>query len=602
MTTFKQILEGKGETLVPLLHLSQMLTFIEGAGVEFYLLSDVNDSRKRFIDDLVGQNQLDLKTTQMAADMMLLGSILIWLRPTGRTYEIRYFPREQYRVYFDVDGVMESVEIIYSYTKRSKMNTAAIAYGTQANATQSPSSFSREQTSWVRIRLTDSTYERWDYDGTQPQFDSVDLKAPDVVAENSLGFIPCREVNNINYRGQKGKPEFADLQGQIESHNTQCEAIRNNLLAIANNPFITSLEENELFDVVGENPTSNSVAYAQGYRTAEQLDAERPFNSDRMGKKLKQVIGGFDPQSGDFLQQVQVSPLPPNQLGYVDEKERKLRLALGGTPEKGLESATETRIAYGAAITTACKKQKSLFTYGVCEILSMAILAEENLYLASGGAIGLDTAPLGLDRKVQWRTQPAFPPSDSAELNRSIIGRNKARVGVNQLECARANFPDKSDQEIKQMLAGGVPVEYLEMLCQTAQMLQNIYDPATGAPMTAIIPISQYLQNALQYAGQPGSTYLDTGTSGATRQLEQRSFDAASRLAARIFGKRSGVGTVGEGTSEPASTDAEQQLPAADAVVSDNAPNWVERNFPTFNAAATAVLNGVRSLGRPADS
>lgn len=598
MTTFKQILEGKGETLVPMLHLSQMLTFIEGGGVEFYLLSDVDDARKRFVDDLVAQNQLDLKVTQMVSDMMLLGSILLWLRPTGRAYEIRFFSRDQYRVYYDADGIMESVEIIYSYQRRSKTGTNAIAL----NQSSASPIFSREQTSWIKIRLTDKTYERWDYEGTQPQFDSGDfLKVPDVTAENSLGFIPCRECQNVNYRGQKGKPEFEELQGQIESHNTQCEAIRNNLIAIANNPFITSLEEDELFEVVGNDQNGQSVAYAQGYRTAEQLVAEKPFNSDRSGKKLKQVIGGFDPREGDFLQQVQVSPLPPNQLTYVDEKERKLRLALGGTPEKGLETATETRIAYGAAITTASKKQKSIFTYGICEIISMAILAEENLFLASQGAIGLPTAPLGLDRKVQWRTQPAFPPSDSAELNRSIIGRNKARVGVNQLECARANFPDKSDQEIKQMLAGGVPVEYLEMLCQTASMLQNIYDPATQLPMTAIIPITQYLQNALQYAGQPGATYLDTGTSGATRQLEQRSFDAASRLAARIFGgQRSGMGTVGEGTSEPASTDAEQQLPAVGSTVSDNS-NFFQRNFPTFSAAASAAINGIGSLVRSSD-
>jgi hypothetical protein len=591
MTTFKQILEGKGETLVPMLHLSQMLTFIEGGGVEFYLLSDLDDARKRFIDDIVAQNQLDLKTTQMASTMMLEGKLLLWLRPTGRTYEIRFFPKEQYETFYDADGVLESVEIIYSYKKRSKAGIGAIAQ----------SNFSREQLSWIKIRLTDTTYERWDSEGTKPNFNSSDfMQVPSATAENSLGFIPCREIQNINYRGQTGKSEFEELQGQIESHNSQCEAVRNNLLAIANNPFITSLEEEQIFEVVSETGHRDSVAYSQGYRTAEQIVSEQPFNSDRQGKRLKQVIGGFDPASGDFLQQVQVSPLPPNQLIYVDDKERKLRLALGGTPEKGLETATETRIAYGAAITTANKKQKALYSYGLCEILSMAILAEENLFLASQGAIGLPTAPLGLDRKVQWRIQPAFPPSDSAELNRSIIGRNKARVGVNQLECARANFPDKSDQEIKQMLAGGVPVEYLEMLCQTAQMLQNIYDPETGLPMTAIIPISSYLQNALQYAGQPGATYLDTGTSGATRKLEQRSFDAALKLAQRIFNPGR-VGELGKGASEPNVTDAEQQLPAEHSTVSDNNPGFFERNFPTFNSAATAAINGVSNLVRPSD-
>jgi hypothetical protein len=541
----------------------------------------------------------------MASDMMLSGRILIWLRPTGRTYDIRYYSKDRYRAYFDADGKMESVEIIYSYTRRSQTSFNLSTAGTPNTAASSVTS---GQQSWIKIRLTDTTYERWDYLGATPGFDNADfLKAPDSVAENTLGFIPCRECLNVNYRGEQGKPEFEDLQQQIEAHNSQCEAIRNNLLEICNNPFLTSLEEEDIFEQVGSDRTNASVAYGQGFRSAEELQAEKPFNSDLSGKKIKKVIGGFDPSQGDFFTQATVAPLPPNQLGYVEEKGRNLRIALGGTPEGGVETATETRIVYGRAYVTAAKKQKSLFKYGLCEILSMALLVEENLFLASGGTIGLSTAPLNLDRRVQWRIIPAFPPSDQAELNRSIIGRNKARTGVNQLECARANFPEKSDQEIKQMLAGGVPVEYLEMLLSTAMMLQQVTDPMTGLPLTTVIPIVDYIRNALQYAGQPGSDYLDTGTAGPTKQLEQRSFDAAKRVIEYLNAlqqQQQRVGSVGEEPDQSGAAlpvlDSEQNLPADGAIVSDNtdSTSFWQRNFPTFSTAASAAINGIRGLGR----
>lgn len=614
MTRFEEILRGKGESLVPMLHLTQMNTFIEGAGIEFYPLTDLQDIRKNFIDDLVESNQLANEVSGMASQMMLTGSILVWLRPDGRNYDIRYFPKEQYRIYFNDDAKMESVEIIYSYFKRSQQTL-----GMQQQTYTGGLSAGNEH--WIRIRLTSKTYERWDYGATKPTFDETQLtKVADSVAQNTLGYIPCVECQNVNYRGERGVGEFEELRGQIEAHNSQAEAIKQNLLGCSNNVFITSLDEDQIFEAIGAEAKTNSVAYASGFRTAEQTAEERGFNTSKEGKRIKMVIGGFNPGAGDFFQQVVVQPLPPNHLGFVDDKERKLRAALGGTDERGLETASETRIVFGKAYVTAAKKQRSLFTYGLCEIISMAILTEENLFLASEGKIGLATAAFSLDRKIKWRQQPAFPKSSSERLNEDIIGRNMARKGVNPLDVLRNTFSDKSDIELKQMLAGGLPIEYLEMLARTASILQGVFDPATGLPMTSVIPMTQYLQNALQYAGQPGTGYINTGTAGATVELEHESLAAARRVAERLglrptepttdpatgittsSGEQpdavlNGVsGSPGTSVAVPTQLDSEQSIPGAGSTVTDS-KSFFRRYFPTFSAAATAISNGVRGLG-----
>jgi hypothetical protein len=240
------------------------------------------------------------------------------------------------------------------------------------------------------------------------------------------------------------------------------------------------------------------------------------------------------------------------------------------------------RSQLGEVLATAAMKEKALFKYGFCALLEMAILAEENLFLATTGKLGLSTAQYNLNRKIKYRKGPIFSQGSREKLDNSIIGRNNARAGVNQMESLKEIFPEKSEEEIKAMLRGGFPTEYLRDLMSTIQVAQNIIDPKTGNPLTATIDFTQYITNALSY-GEPDN--IDIGTSGTTASLESAAYDAAVRTAAKLgFAAKSGGGDApgkskqsnavsnadgGKAATKPSTIDAEQPLPSGTGVFDD---------------------------------
>lgn len=564
------------KTLLTELHDVQILTFMEGQGLEFYPFSDIGSARKTFIDDLVERNKLDLRLRLCAHQMMSSGGVLLYLRPTGRTYDIRFYDRDGYRCYRDADGDLQEVAIRYGYPKRSQQSSL---YNT--NPMQSLGNFpsSEDNQSWVKIRLTKDTFERWDYT-SKPDWD--DRKIPDVTAENSLGFIPCIESLNYNNKGETGKPEYLDLKEEIEDLELLENSIRTNIRELCNNILITSLREEQLFEESQRD--KSSVAYASGFRTGKE-------KADTGKRQIKRVLPNFDRggdgEQGDFVSQVQISPLPSNQIAYVEDLSRRLRKALGGRDEREVTyTATEVRSQLGEVLATAAMKEKSLFKYGFCALLEMAILAEENLFLATKGKLGLSTAQYNLNRKIKYRKGPIFAQSAREKLDNSIIGRNNARAGVNQLESLKEIFPEKSEEEIKAMLRGGFPTEYLRDLMQSIQIAQGIIDPKSGQPLTAVIDFTQYITNALNY-GEPDN--IDIGTSGITASLESSAYDAAVRTAAKLgYSGTNNRGTTGKSqqsdavpnadggktaTKQPAAIDAEQPLPSATGIYNDKPTN-----------------------------
>lgn len=562
-------------TLVPMLHFQQMMVFTIGAGVEFYPKTDLDDIRKDFIDNLSDRIELNTKIPDMLREMMLSGSVLLWLRPNGREYEIRHFPKNRYRIYENTFGDKESVEIIYSYKKRQSL----LPNGLNKNLM------------WVKIRITKDSYEIWESEA-EPNLDGTTTKSPNS-SKNTLGFIPVKECPNVDCIGERGKGEFERLEGRIRRHDELSSGIVENLLDIASNPFLTSMEKEDIFD--SESTDWKGVAYAAGYRGVEDLTMANyggaPIRKKR--HKLKKFIGGFDPQQGDFLQQATVYPLPPNQLTYVEDFERKLRGALGGNDERGLETATEVQLVYAKSMMAANKKQLSLLKYGLCEIFSMAILAEESLYLASGGNLGLPTGTFDLDRQINFRVMPATPRSARDRLNEDIVGRNMARKGVSQLAVLRNTFPDKSDQELKAMLVGGVPTQYLQDVTSALMSLQSIIEPSTGLPLTAFVDSVSLIKEIFKYAGQPGSEYVDYDTSGATANLESDALDAARDTSAYL-GFRDGSDRLpadGSGNrSDSLPRESEQPFPRPGATV-----NFWRRNFPTFSSA----IDRIRGVEQP---
>src|SRR5438046_292327 len=118
MATLAEILAGQGESLVVHNHLQQMVTFARAGGIEFVAQTDSEGQRKAFIDRLVRKNRLKVRLKMMLVRMMKGGKLLLYLRPVADGYRIHDYPNDQYRAYYDANGDLESVLIIYSYKKR----------------------------------------------------------------------------------------------------------------------------------------------------------------------------------------------------------------------------------------------------------------------------------------------------------------------------------------------------------------------------------------------------------------------------------------------------------------------------------------------------
>lgn len=310
--------------------------------------------------------------------------------------------------------------------------------------------------------------------------------------------------------GELGESDFSRVKTHLEIHEEVTSGIIEKILEFCYNPLVTNKPASSMFVYGDDGATErNSAAYASGFT----VGTTSPKLKHR---KLKKVFGDFDPE--DRLEQLQINPIPQDHIIWADQYERQLREALGGILERGIETATESRVVYGKVAATAKDKQASLFRYGLCELFSFALLAEEAVYTATRGLQGIP--PMG-DRSVNYRVGAVFMPTANDTLNRSIVGRNLTEIGVNAKETMRWIFPDKTEGEIDQMVgSGGIPIRYLtqvmQMFLQANQTLINpitglpYVDPATGGTIAeTFIP---FILNALSYGQQFNTPPNQSGT------------------------------------------------------------------------------------------
>jgi hypothetical protein len=527
MATLPEILAGQGESLVVHNHLQQMITFARAGGVEFVSQTDQGGVRKTFIDRLVRKNRLKIRIKAMLVRLIKGGKMLLYLRSVKDGYRIHDYGKESYRAYYNSDGDLESVVIIYSYKKMDG---------------------SQERDRWVKLRITAQWIEKQEGDA-KPEFNQ-EYKSTEVFppVENSLGFIPCVEVlNPVPASDKEGVSDFEELAAKIEAHDDMVTAIVDNVDFFCHSPLLTSRDASEVSECTGGDPLHQSgVAFASGFRPAGAASTAAAPGRTRRSRRLKKVIGGID--EGEMFSQLDVNPVPADLLNFADEYESKLRKSMGGMLERSINTATETTIVYGEVMATAAEKQSALYTLGVCEILEMALYAEEMLFLASGGTIGLPD--LG-DRTVNWRAAPVFVESTNDINLRTISARNLMKfVGVSAKEALKYTFPGKSDSELDVMVGdGGFPSDYLstaiDMLTKLNSALDPltqlpITDPATGLPLSSLL--LPFIINNLNYGQQfnpepdndsPGSVDPNSAIAAALatfERLQQQQLDGVDGL------------------------------------------------------------------------
>lgn len=516
---------GNSESLVIQNHLAQLKLFGIRQGIELYPeQDDDNQVRRKFINALYKSNKVDLFLDVWWDWLLCKGQICFYLRPTGTSYRLYAFDKDQHKAYYNADGDLTEVVIVYSYEQRNESMPG--------------------QDKWIRLRITDTAIETYETDH-KPEFDyQMHQMAAPKTAVNTLGFIPCVVVPNyIRAAGQKGVGEFEWLRSQIESHDQMLRSIKENIKFFGNPTLVSSRSIGELTESgIGiEEASSNhrTVSSASGFYGSTNSTARRDPVTGNNGNgdsslRIRRVVGRV---AGDErFGYISPDPVSPDHSRYAAEYRENIHTALGGVDPLGVNTgatAYEIKSLYGRTAATAKKKAGHLYTHGLCKLFEMALGAEEKLFKASiatalstekemvspeniSDAIAIEALtnpelqkalakgnwqPVGLpplgDRTIQWRwLGPVFEDSPQDVLQKSIVVRNLEEVGVETLKALEFLFSDKTEKERLAMLTG---YPFREMQASGAALSQHlgIYSQlmSTPSPMDLKQPIGLTMNN-----------------------------------------------------------------------------------------------------------
>lgn len=540
------VLERTGDTstgkgLVISNHLAQMRLFGIRQGLELYPIVDKDGTRKRFVDKLYEENKLELFLDRIWDLFLCKGQILWYLRPTGDFYRIYHYGKDQFKAYYDGDGELAKVIIIYSYKTETDINNI-------------------DRKRWVRLEITKEKILQSESD-QQPNFSGPATMpmGPNIkVVENSLGFIPCVVANNyLVEAGQDGKGDFDWLKNQIETHEEMMVDIAGNLEFFGTPTLVTTRSAAEVTEAYGTGQR-NLATNSQQWVSASQGST---FKRDPRGgggrERIKRVMGGV--QSDERFGYILPDPISPDQARFANEYRQSLHAAMGGLDPVGISrdaTAFQIKSIYGTVAATARKKALHLYKYGLCKLVEMAVKSEEMAFkagLRQALAIEEDAPPMsdamcmaildvmgmspeeiksqkppdeivsivkkippdyrpsGLpplgDRSIGWKwLGPVFEDSPQDLVQRSIVVRNLEELGVETTEALGFLFPDKTEVERKQMLTGfpfremGQSASTLNQHLNILNQMLNLPSPnIPGAPLAAELNNMQAIQATIDH-------------------------------------------------------------------------------------------------------
>jgi len=493
------------DTMIVNSHLSQMKMFMLRQGVEFYPSQDTFGFRKKFLDQLIVENEIDCRLEGIVDDFLIDGKGLFYFRPIRDTYRLMWFSKENYRAYYDASGQLEEVELIYSFTVRDGLGVLSMP-GADGGSTR-----------YVKLRIKRDEIKET-ISTEKPSFDSAFSAGMLSAGQtrtliNSLGFIPAVEAfNTMRSTGMDATGEFDWLADQIVTHDDLVKNIRTNIHFFGNPTLVSSRPKQDLVESGDEEMTRPTISSQGGFYAGNRPSTRvsQPYGGGGGGGlKVPRIIANVEPT--DRLLYVTPDAVSGDQNLYARQYREEIRTALGGVDELGVSTgatAYEIKSLYGRAATTAKRRCRGLLTYGLCKLLALIIYHEEQIFRDSfSAAMGIEKpqAPIreefqnredfgvamqayeatlaeykqkleasiaeavqarqlppgvvGLipdgDRRIEWRWQgPVFEDSAEDILNASIVVRNLQELGVNSIEALRYLFPDKTDEERSAMLSG----------------------------------------------------------------------------------------------------------------------------------------------------
>ena len=382
---------GQGvDTGIVAAHLAQMKLFGIRQGVEFFPAQDnFGNQRKDYIDRVCKYNRLDTRLDSIWEYFLCDGQGLFYIRPTMSNYRLYYFRRNEYRTYYNIDGELDEVVIIYSYRVK---NPKSVGGGIpqfdimDSNALEGESpggiGLSKTQKRYIRLSIKRRTIEEV-HSESALSFDTPYQAAPGKTKtfQNTLGFIPCVEIfNNPKGFAAEGFGEFEALADQICTHDEIARTIRKNVQFFGNPTLLSSRPKTDLMEAGGDGgpPQRPSIAANSGFRGAYPL-SNSMFKADPIGRmtmgadgqmRVPRIIANLEPN--DRVGYIVPDAITGDQLTFEQRFREQIRTALGGVDEQTVSAgatATEYKSLYGRVAATSNKKAQAVYTYGLCRCL-----------------------------------------------------------------------------------------------------------------------------------------------------------------------------------------------------------------------------------------
>jgi hypothetical protein len=639
-------------------HLAQMKLFGIRQGVEFFPGQDnFGAQRKDFVDRVVKYNQIDVRLDSIWDYFLCDGKGIFYIRPTKQNYRIYYFREHEYRSYYNVDGELEEVVIIYSYKVRkagSSYDGINIVNATGTSITGEPGS-----KRYIRLSIKANEIEETHSDA-ELNFDMPSGMAPgkNKTFKNSLGFIPCVEIfNNPKGFAKEGVGEFDALANHIVTHDELVRTMRKNVQFFGNPTLLSSRPKTDLIESGGESVVQRpSIAANSGFAGASPLSRSM-FKADPVSRgvdgqiRVPRVIANLEPN--DRVGYIVPDAITGDQNNFARQYREEIRTALGGVDELSISAgvtATEYKSLFGRVSATSKKKATAIYTYGVCRCLELIIYQEEQLFRMSlAAALGIERpvepsagatpeeksayqdalaqfeqqvqdainasiqaqdVPPGVtglipdgDLTMLWRwTGPVYEDSTQDVLNNSIVVRNLQELGVDSIEALKYLFPSKTDEERAEMLSGFPFRMVSELQGAFAQfsrlvggLMQTPHPQSPNLPMAADprLDLTPYLYRTLE-ALQKEMSYA-----GRYRPIdptdEPDSGSSAEQLRDSVLPAEPSPGLVPSGPGElpGGSTSGGPGLPTL-------SPYSVRPPIPT-GSTGESVGVGVQQGGEPAE-
>jgi len=430
-------------------HIAQMKLFGIRQGVEFFPSQDnFGAQRKDFIDKVAKYNKLDTRLDSIWDYFLCDGTGLFYIRPTENNYRLYYFRSHEYRSYYNVDGELEEVVIIYSYKVKQGKNSMYQDIG--LGGIDTPSALaqvsggykqdSQGQKRYIRLSIKPDVIEETHSEG-EMTFDNISATMPGKTKTfpNTLRYIPCVEIfNNPKGFTMDGSGEFDQLANHIVTHDDLVRNMKKNLQFFGNPTLLSSRPKTDLMEPGNDGvPQRPSIAANSGFQSMSPL-SRSTFKQDPITRgvdgqmRVPRVIANLEPN--DRVGYIVPDAISGDQNAFVRQFREEIRTALGGVDELSISAgvtATEYKSLYGRVAATSKKKANSIYEHGICRCMELIIYQEEQLFKDTLAAAAKFEKPIP--------PAPGAPPEEE-EMYKQAIMEYEERIKGLIAACVRAQM------------------------------------------------------------------------------------------------------------------------------------------------------------------